>query len=75
MTALRHRVPISRATSPESPNTPRQRLLLYVCGSGENHFPEDDGQFAAKVSVGNFGATVLGSESTDEGNVKVSGLH
>src|SRR5208282_2555612 len=33
-------------------------LILQMCGSGENHFPEGDGQFAAKVSVGKFGATV-----------------
>jgi hypothetical protein len=31
---------------------------LHVGGSGETHFPEGDGQFTAKVSVGKFGATV-----------------
>ena len=49
---LRHRVPISENTWLESLNSPRQRALLHVRGSGENHFPAGDAQFAAKISVG-----------------------
>jgi hypothetical protein len=49
---LRHRVPISENTWLESLNSPRQRALLHVSSSGENHLPAGDAQFAAKISVG-----------------------
>jgi hypothetical protein len=31
---------------------------LQMCGRRENHFPAGDGHIAAKISVGEFGATV-----------------
>src|ERR1039458_4813356 len=55
---IRHRVSISGDTSPESPKSPRQRRHLQMCGSGENHLQLGHAQFAAKISVGKFGATV-----------------
>ena len=39
-------------------NSPRQRRHLQMCGSGENHLQLGHAQFAAKISVGKFGATV-----------------
>jgi hypothetical protein len=56
--SLANRVPISGDTPAESPNSPRQRPLSQICGRGENRFPAGDAQFAAKISVGKFGATV-----------------
>ena len=41
---IRHRVLISGYSPLESPNSPRQRLLLHICGSGETHFPVGDSQ-------------------------------
>jgi len=38
-------------------NHTRERPHLQLCG-GENHFPDGCTRFAAKISVGNFGATV-----------------
>src|SRR5713101_7956063 len=55
---LRHRVPISRNFPRKSLNSARQRVLLLASGRGENHFSVDDALFAAKVSMGKFGATV-----------------
>ena len=55
---LRHRVLISQYRALELPNNARQRRLSHVGGSGDDQFPEGDGQFAAKISVGEFGATV-----------------
>jgi hypothetical protein len=42
LTALRHRVPVSSDTSPESPKSPPQRQDLQMWGSGENHLPAGD---------------------------------
>jgi hypothetical protein len=67
---LRHRVLISGYSPLESPNSPRQRLLLHVGGRGETHFPEGDGQFVAKVSVGKFGATVWAGCGKELGRTK-----
>ena len=55
---LRHRVPVLANSLLESLNSPPQRPHLQICGSGETHFPAGDAQFAAKISVGKFGATV-----------------
>src|ERR1019366_6547490 len=55
---LRQAVLISRYSPLESPNSARQRLISNVGGSGENRFSARDAQFAAKISVGKFGATV-----------------
>ena len=60
---VRHRVLISQYRALELPNNARQRRLSHVGGSGENQFPEGDGQLAAKISVGKLGATVwVGSD-------------
>src|ERR1019366_3103699 len=56
--SLRHRVLISRYSPLESPNSARQRRLLHVGGSGENHIPANVARFASKVSVGKSGATI-----------------
>jgi hypothetical protein len=55
---IRHRVPISGDTSLGSPKSPPQRPHLQMRGRGEKSLSSSDGQFAAKISVGKFGATV-----------------
>ena len=62
-TSLRHRVFFSQYRALELPNNARQRRLSHAGGSGETQFPQCDWQFAAKISVGKFGATVwVGSD-------------
>ena len=56
--SLRHRVPIATNFPRKSLNSARQRVLLLASGRGENHLSVDDALFAAKVSMGKFGATV-----------------
>jgi hypothetical protein len=55
---LRHRVPISGDISSESRKSPPQRPHLQMFGRGESYFTAGDGQFAARISVGKFRATV-----------------
>jgi type I restriction enzyme R subunit len=39
---------------------------LQICGSGETHLQVDDAQFAARISVGKFGATFAEWKRQDE---------
>ena len=55
---FRYRVPICGDTPSRSPKSPPQRPHLQMCGRGENHIQADDVQFAGRISVGKFGATV-----------------
>jgi hypothetical protein len=68
--AIRQPVLISRYSPLESLNSARQRLISYVNGSGENHLPANDARFAAKVSVGKFGATVWAGHRKELGRTK-----
>jgi hypothetical protein len=67
---IRQPVLISRYSPPESPNSARQRLISNVSGSGADHIPANGAQFAAKVSVGKFGATVWAGRRKELGRTK-----
>ena len=54
----RQRAPISGDSPLESPKSPAQRPHMHKCGRGENHSRSGYGQLPAKISVGEFGATV-----------------
>jgi hypothetical protein len=56
--SLRQRVPISGDTPLKSPKCPPQRPYTYKYGRGENHSRTGYRQLPAKISVGEFGATV-----------------
>jgi hypothetical protein len=64
--SLRYRVPISGDTPFKSAKSPPQRRHLQLCGCGESHFQVGDIQFAARISVGEFGATVGNGIEADE---------
>src|SRR6266851_6507323 len=58
LTLLRHRVPISSKSSPESSKSPPQRAHLQRYSSGESHGAANAARLAAGISVVQFGATV-----------------
>jgi hypothetical protein len=53
---LRQRVFISWNSPLESPNSPRQRLLLHICGSGESRFSARDDRCARRARTHRQGA-------------------
>ncbi len=67
---LRQRVPISSNSSPESSKSPPPRARLQTCGSGERHRVAGDSRFAARISVGKFGATVWASDGKEWGRTR-----